>query len=73
MAIEMVKTALQDKRVTVKVGKYTHTGVVLGEDKIFKDTILVGVTSTTIPGVTLKNGQRYISVYRAKPSQLKVI
>lgn len=65
---------LQDKKVIVlSKGKELHRGVVLGEDRVFEDTIFVGLTSTTIPGVAKPTGQKYISIFRASRKQLKVI
>lgn len=72
-----VDTPLQGKRVLVKAGKFTHHGVVLGEDGVFKDVIFVGVTSTTAPlseafaERTKRN--KYISIYHARSKDLTVI
>lgn len=72
----MVKTnpALQGKKVEVlHKGKLLHRGVVLGEDEIFKDTILVGLTETTVSSAKPVGGNKYISIFRARSKDLKVI
>lgn len=74
MRNDLVKTddKLQDKKVHVmKNRKILHTGIVLGEDKVFKNTILVGLTETSL-NITKKPGQQFISIYRAKQSELKL-
>jgi hypothetical protein len=71
-----VKTTsdLQDKQVKVLYkGQVLHKGVVLGEDEIFKDVILVGVTETTVSDRKPTAGQKYISIYRARRRELEVV
>lgn len=72
-----IPTELQDKRVLVKAGKFTHHGVVLGEDRVFKDVIYVGVTSTTAPlraeFAERARKNKYLSIYHARSKDLTVI
>jgi hypothetical protein len=56
---------------TIKVqvlskGKLLHEGIV-GRDHL-NNSWLVGITKTTLCGVTLQKGQKYISIFRAKES-----
>lgn len=73
--VDIVKTTsdLQDKAVKVKLGgKHFHRGIVVGEDRVFKDTIVVGVIeSTLMPGK--KPANKYLSFFRAKRKQLAII
>ncbi len=77
--VDLVKTSsdLQGKTVRVELRKmkgHHHIGVVLGEDKIFKDTIIVGLTYTTVGNQPEpRPGRKYISFFHASRKQLTVI
>ncbi len=48
--------------------KVLHTGEFLGVNEL--GAYLVGILETTVKGVSLKPGKKYISVFHAKESQL---
>ena len=77
MAInEFKKIDISGKTVDVlqtgSKSKILHKGVVLGCDPFFTDTILVGVTWTSIPGIELKHGRQFISIFKTKRNRLVV-
>jgi hypothetical protein len=59
-------------KVTVSVsrGRYRHNGVVIGFDEVFKDTIIIGVVSTTLPRKHVKRPDGFISIFYASAKQL---
>jgi hypothetical protein len=60
--------------VSVLRGKYRHQGVILGFDEVFKDTIAIGVTSTTLPRKrNQKRADGFISIFYASAKQLSAI
>lgn len=72
---DLIKTTadLQDKKVHVKMSRGEHQiGIVLGEDRVFKDTIIVGVTENSF-GTKKPAGAKYISLFRARRKQLTIL
>lgn len=61
-------------KVKVKVGKgHWHEGEYLGQYDLDPNQALVGVLKTTIPGVSIKPGKKYISVFHSNLKKLEEI
>lgn len=51
--------------------KQYHIGIYLGMNEL--GAALVGVLETSVPGITLKPGKKYISIFHAKKELIEVV
>jgi hypothetical protein len=58
--------------VKVGKGKFTHEGIFLGHHPIF-DQVMIGLTYSTVPGLKLLPGMKYISIFHTKLSKVKFL